>query len=58
MFLFISIAKYIVSITAMEIISSKTYFSLLYELFKKKKFQKSPKNETGLNVLRIIIHLS
>ena len=35
MFLFISIAKYIVSIAAMEIICFKTYFSLLYELFKK-----------------------
>ena len=34
MFLFIFIAKYIFSIAAMEIICSKTYFSLLYELFK------------------------
>ena len=34
MFSFIFIAKYIYSIAAMEIICSKTYFSLLYELFK------------------------
>ena len=34
MFLFIFIAKYIFSIIAVEIICSKTYFSLLYELFK------------------------
>ena len=34
MFLFIFIEKCIFSIAAMEIICSKTYFSLLYELFK------------------------
>ena len=34
MFLFIFIAKYIFSIGAIEIICSKTYFRLLYELFK------------------------
>ena len=34
MFLFIFIAKYIFSIATMEIIFSKTYCSLLYELFK------------------------
>ena len=34
MFLFIFIAKYIFYIAATEIICSKTYFSLLYELFK------------------------
>ena len=34
MFLFIFIAKCIFSIAAMEIICPKTYFSLLYELFK------------------------
>ena len=34
MFLFIFIAKHIFSIAAMEIICSKTYFSLLSELFK------------------------
>ena len=34
MFLFIFIAKYIFFSAAMEIICSKTYFSLLQELFK------------------------
>ena len=34
MLLFIFIAKHIVPIAAMEIICSKTYFSLLYEQFK------------------------
>ena len=34
MFLFIFIAKYILSIAPMEIICSKTYYSLLYQLFK------------------------
>ena len=34
MFLFIFIARYIFSIVGMEIICSKIYFSLLYELFK------------------------
>ena len=34
MFLFSFIAKFIFSIAAMEIICSKAYFSLLYELFK------------------------
>ena len=33
MFLFIFIGKYIFFIAAMEIICSKTYFSLLHELF-------------------------
>ena len=34
MFLFIFIEKYIFSIATMEIICSKTYFSLFYKLFK------------------------
>ena len=34
MFLFIFIAKYIFYIAAMEIVCSKTYFSLLHELSK------------------------
>ena len=33
-YLFTVIAKYIFSIAAMKIIFSRTYFSLLYELFK------------------------
>ena len=34
MFLFVFIVKYMFSIAAMEIVISKTYFSLLYQLFK------------------------
>ena len=41
----------------MDITCSKTYFSLLYELFKT-EVPKIPKNGTGLNLFRIIDHLS
>ena len=59
MFLFIFIAKYIFSIVAIEIICSKTYFSLLYELFKiEALYEKLPKNGTGLSVFCIIVHLT
>ena len=59
MFLFIFIAKYIFSIVAIEIICSKTYFSLLYELFKiEALYEKLPKNGTELSVFRIIVHLT
>ena len=59
MFLFIFIAKYIFSIVAIEIICSKTYFSLLYELFKiEALYEKLPKNGTGQSVFRIIVHLT
>ena len=34
MFLFIFLAKYIFSVATTEKICSKTYFSILYELFK------------------------
>ena len=57
MFIFIFIAKYIFSIAAMEIICSKTYFSLLHELFEI-EVPKLLKNGTRLNVFRIIVHLS
>ena len=57
MFLFIFIAIYIFSIADMEIICSKIYFSLLYELLKL-EVQKLPKNGIGPNVFRIIVHLS
>ena len=54
-YLFIVIAKYIFSIAAMEIIFSRTYFSLLYELFKI-EVQKLRKNGTGLNVFHKMVH--
>ena len=43
MILFIFIAKYIFSIAAMEIIFSKIYFSLLYELLKIEVAKITPK---------------
>ena len=41
----------------MEIICSKTYFSLLYELFEI-EVPKITQNGSGLNVFCIIVHLS
>ena len=43
MLLFIFIGNYIFSIAAMEIICSKTYFTLLYELFKTEVPKITPK---------------
>ena len=57
MFLFIFIVKHIFPIDAMEIIYSKTYSSLLYELFKA-AVPKLPNSGTGLNFTCVIVNLS